>query len=451
MIRKLLSVPALLLLAGCAGTGFNTTSFQDDVLVGNYDSALERLDSFSEEDVAALLDRGLLLQAEGRYTESNAVFEKAEVLVEDLYTRSLSKEALSLLTNDRALDYRASGFEHAYISYYRAWNYLYLNEPDEVLVEARRINERLTFRSASCEDEGGACGHDLFLRYFSGLLFEWAGDWNDAYVAYKQADIARKTVQERYGIQPPPDLGPRLVRLARRLGFQDEIAGWAEAYGVDPGLAGNPSSVVFFWENGIIGHREAASVTIPIYHTETELIAKDRDAWSRKLAARRHEKRRTKVKLDYLLRISLPEYVARPPGSRRARVVLDRRESTLHPAAELSAMAARALDEAMGGIAVRAVSRALVKYLATRTADKEVGEGAGILVNLLTAVLEQADTRSWRSLPFEIQVATLEVPPGTYDCTLTVTGAGDRALETRDFPGVEVSPGNITFVRHRTF
>ena len=451
MLPRVAAILCLAALTGCAGAGFNNRAFQDDYVEGRFDSALEKLEAFSDEDVSALLDQALILQAQDRYVESNAAFEQAERLIEDLYTRSLSKETLALLTSDLALDYRASGFEHAYISYYRAWNYLELGQTDGVLVEARRINERLGFRSASCEEIGGACGHDVFLRYFSGLLFEWGGEINDAYVAYKQADIAAATTHELYGTPAPRDLGVRLVRLARRLGFSDQAAEFAEAYDVDvDAVAPSRSTVVFLWENGLIGTREEVTVLIPIFKGETESIAGDQDAWSHKLAERRHVSYE-KVELDYLLRVSLPTFVDNPPVARRAEMWLGKHSQETQEAAMLSAMAAGALDQAMAGILVRAIGRGLVKYLASQAADDEIGEGAGLLVNLLGVVLENADTRSWRSLPNQIQLATLPVRPGKYDGKLAVYGASDSGvIEEAEYETIEVPEDAVVFLRHRT-
>jgi hypothetical protein len=445
----------VLLLAavvGCAGAGFKNQTFQGDITKEEYAHALEQLEAFSDEDVSALLDRGLILQAMGRFEESNAAFEKAERLVADLYTRSLSKEALSLLTSDLALDYRASGFEHAYVAYYRAWNYMELGQRDGVLVEARKINERLTFRSASCEEQGGACGHDVFLRYFSGLLFEWGGELNDAYIAYKQAGAAAATSEELYGTLPPRDLGLRLVHLARRLGFRDQEAEFAGMYGLDPEELRRtpPGNVVVFWENGIVGSREEVTSLIPIFKGETQLIAKDKDGWSRKLADRRYVAYE-KVELDYLLRISLPAFVDHPPQAERAQMHLGSHSMTPHSVAPLSVMAAYALDQAMVGIVVRAIGRGLVKYLAKEAADEEIGEGAGVLVNLLGVVLENADTRSWRSLPNRIHMASFALESGKYEGRLRVYGSEERGLiEEADFGTVEIASGDIVFLRHRT-
>ncbi len=437
---------------GCAGAGFSNQEFQADVIDEDYDRALERLEAFSDQDVSALLDRAVILQAMGDYHASNAAFEIAERRIEALYTRSLSKEALALLANDRVLDYRASGFEHAYISYFRAWNYLELGWVDDVLVEARRINERLNFRSSSCEEIDGACGHDVFLRYFSGLLFEWAGEINNAYVSYVQADAARASSETIFGTEAPADLGIRLVRLADMLGFKEEASVHAEVFHLDlEEVRRLPrSSVVLFWENGMIGSREQINLVIPIFKGESGLIAQDRNGWSEKLAGRRNMAYQH-TKVDYLLPISLPSYVEYPPRATWAEMHLGKQSQETRSAAELSAMAREALDQALPGILVRAIGRGLVKYFASETAEEEIGEIAGILVNILGIALEQADTRSWRSLPYQIQVASFTIPPGAYEGRLRIYGGdGEEQIEEAEYETVEITDGSIVFLRHRT-
>ncbi len=440
----------VLLVTGCAGGKLNNGLFQADIAGGRYEAAMKQLESGKKDDVSVLLDRGLVLQALGRYDESNEAFARAEELIADLYTRSVSKEALRLLTNDLATDYRATGYEHAYIAYYRAWNYLQLGRESDVLVEARAINERLNFRSDSCPDRDGACGHDVFLRYFSGLLFEWGGEVNDAYVAYKQADLARGTLEEAYATAPPPDLGERLVRLGLRMGFDEEARTFAASYDIDMDTVRRThgSSVVVLFENGMISRREETALTIPIFKGEREKIRKDRDTWTRTLSSRAHESY-SAGDFEYLLRVAMPRLEERPPVGARADFTLGSVESRTRVAAPLAAMAGDAFDDAMGGILLRAVTRALVKFLASEAAEDK-SEVAGILVNLLGAATESADTRSWRSLPHEIQVASLDVEPGGYAGTLTVRGSDGRELSRQTFPDIRVPKGGVAFVRFRS-
>lgn len=440
----------VLLLTGCAGGKLNNGLFQADVAGGRYEAAFAQLKSAKKDDVSVLLDRGLVLQALGRYDESNEAFAEAEDLIADLYTRSVSKEALSLLTNDLAVDYRAAGYEHAYIAYYRAWNYLQLGRESDVLVEARVINERLNFRSDSCPDRQGACGHDVFLRYFSGLLFEWGGEVNDAYVAFKQADLARGTLETTYAAAPPPDLGKRLVRLGLRMGFDEEARAYARDYGIDVEAVRRTSgsSVVVLFENGMISRREETSLTIPIFKGERDQIRRDRDGWARTLSARAHEST-SPGEFEYLLHVAMPQLEDRPPLGVRADFALGPVELRTQVAAPLAAMAGAAFNDAMGGILVRAVARAIVKYLASEAAEDK-SEVAGFLVNLLGAATESADTRSWRSLPHEIQVASLDVEPGGYQGTLTVRGVDGQTLARQDFPDIRVPKGGVALVRFRS-
>jgi hypothetical protein len=440
----------VLLATGCAGGKLNNGLFQADVAAGRYEAAMKQLESGKKDDVSILLDRGLVLQALGRYDESNEAFARAENLIADLYTRSVSKEALSLLTNDLAVEYRATGYEHAYIAYYRAWNYLQLGRASDVLVEARAINERLNFRADSCPDRSGACGHDVFLRYFSGLLFEWGGEANDAYVAYKQADLARGTLETSYSTAPPPDLGERLVRLGLRMGFDEEARTFAASYDIDvDAVRRTPgSSVVVLFENGMIARREDTSLTIPIFKGERDEIRRDRDTWARTLSGRAHESY-SAGEFEYLLHVARPTLEDRPPIGVRAEFALGPAQSRTQVAAPLAAMAETAFDDAKGGILLRAVARALVKFLASEAAEDK-SEVAGILVNLLGAATESADTRSWRSLPHDIQVASLAVEPGGYAGTITVRGRDGQLLSEQTFPDIRVPEGGVALVRFRS-
>jgi hypothetical protein len=95
-------------------------------------------------------------------------------------------------------------------------------------------------------------------------------------------------------------------------------------------------------------------------------------------------------------------------------------------AQNVTALADKALSERMAGIAVKAVARAAFKYSlaegATRGAQHAVhGDAApwvGLAVGLLTkgfaVASEESDKRSWRTLPDEIHLARVWVPPGSY-------------------------------------
>src|SRR5690606_8924501 len=94
----------------------------------------------SKDQVLVFLERGLILHYADRWRESNEAFAAAERLADELYTKSVSEGAFSLLANDGAISYRARPYELAMVPYYKALNYAYLGLRDEAQVEARRAS-----------------------------------------------------------------------------------------------------------------------------------------------------------------------------------------------------------------------------------------------------------------------------------------------------------------------
>ena len=78
----------------------------------------------------------------------------------------------------------------------------------------------------------------------------------------------------------------------------------------------------------------------------------------------------------------------------------------------LDAMARRQLKDQMPGILLRTAIRAIVKSVAQDQAYKG-GMVLGLLTNVATVVTEQADDRSWRTLPERISVARATLPQGS--------------------------------------
>src|SRR6267154_2426568 len=100
----------------------------------------------------------------GRYEESNQFFEKA-FLFGEVYRINYLNEAASYLTNPNFTSYRGEDHEHLLIFYYKAINYLKMNNTDDALVEIRRLNirlQQLTDRYNSPDkDDHDAFGHVL--------------------------------------------------------------------------------------------------------------------------------------------------------------------------------------------------------------------------------------------------------------------------------------------------
>ena len=136
------------------------------------------------DELLRLMHRGLLLHYAGRYEESNEVLQRAEAIIDDRYTKSVSLALLSIVTSDRALAWLPSDTERLMVNYYGALNYLALGDPEEAAVEARRLS-RLLELGEEDEIEAEELAMRELLRYFAGSVFEASGNRNDAAVAYR--------------------------------------------------------------------------------------------------------------------------------------------------------------------------------------------------------------------------------------------------------------------------
>jgi len=174
---------------------------------------------------------GLVLHFAERFGESNEAFAAAERTADALYTKSLSEGAFSLFTNDNAISYRARPFEMAMVPYYKGLNYIYLGQREEAQVEARRASLLMAkYVDATLDGLRDADRSDLekirnnaFLLYFSGMLYDWDGELNDAFIAYRNAAVAYQQTAATLDTEIPPSLGRDLTRVAVRRGFRAEL------------------------------------------------------------------------------------------------------------------------------------------------------------------------------------------------------------------------------------
>lgn len=203
----LLSLTALA-VSGCGavfGNGFRSVSMapsglpwgeeyvRRSLVMGTYDQALERTvkgkDGAPDDEILRALFRGQVAYYAGRWGESAEAFAEADRLTEARYTKSASRGVVSLLTNDNVLRYSPPRTERLFAHYYAMLGRVQSGDVEGAAVDARRLSALL---------EGSM--HDLqaeerpthaALRDVAGAVFEAAGEWNDASVAYRNAALLR--------------------------------------------------------------------------------------------------------------------------------------------------------------------------------------------------------------------------------------------------------------------
>lgn len=449
-------LPLLLLgFCACAPHIADMSLVREEMSRGNYEAAHKLLGKGDEDDVLHLLEKGLLSHYAGLPEESNSVFERAEILSEDLYTKSISREAAAFLTSDLILEYSGTDMERAMINFYRALNYMDLGSPDDVLVECRKINQKLVFLRDQHEGDRSYYD-DPFLQYVTGLLYEWGGEVNDAFISYREAHRLYPDFTEKYGVAPPVTLPCDLKRTALILGMYDaaDEERWGREDNADESAneciqAPGNGEVFLILELGFVAHMDEVVLHIPIFKDETDLAESYDEDFFLSLADRAAGYDAGGRELAYLLSVAVPHYVYTQPEIRLGRLTVGEIRADAVKAQDLSAIALQRLNERLPGILAKTAARAVTKYLAKKGAKGKWGKGAGFLVDVFGSAMEHADTRSWLSLPSEIHVARLSIPAGTHETTLELIDRTGECIGTVDFGEIRVGEGDIAFLHYR--
>jgi hypothetical protein len=440
-------------LSGCASYTQQALGVRDPLARGD----LEAAQVFLEEEkpggdgLPYLMELGLVLRYRGEYVRSNEVFERAEQVIDELYTKSISREALSLAMNEELILYDGEMWERVLIHYYRALNYVELGQFEDALVECRKVNHKLAVYVDS-SDNPPTYRTDAFAQYLTAILYEASGELNDAWVSLRLADEAYAHYAEAYGVDQPESLTGDLLRLAHDQGDRDVFEQLRERFPDSPfqdtQALLHQGEIVLFYEEGFIPAKIQHDITIPILKDE---YSDDHDDLAHELSTRAHGNYTyKKTELEYLLRVALPAFPPPVPGEGVGWATMSTGglESRTELAENLDAIARRGLDDRMGGIIFKTILRGLTKYALTRAADEK---DAGWLANLFTAATEKADTRGWITLPQTIQIGRLVVDPGVHDLEVRCYWPSGELLETLVFEGVEVGAGQVQILSHRVF
>ena len=416
------------------------------------------------------MDRGMTLHLAGEYVQSNAQLEVAAREVERLYTRSIRTETSAFLTNDTVLPYEGDPYEHVMINIIKALNYAAMGQLMDAVVEARQIDHRLNVLSDTAKEKDGY-REDAFARYLTGVLYESTGDLNNAFIAYRKAYDIYDATKNWARTPMPPMLRADLLRTTDALHMTAEFEEYRRLF---PNTQWMPRSeqqqlaqVVVIGYNGRAPRKEDAFLDIPISLSALQLVLLNRGV----IHASNRQERRVADSVLYglngrVVRVALPKLIPQKTS------VLHETVTLMPPAGEPisatselvyngTALAERSLSDRLPGITTKALARAAVKFAAaeaaTRGSQQAVNKGdapwVGLLVGVLTHGLavasEVSDTRSWRTLPDEIQIARLWVPAGEYHSRIqALTRGGGSTQMTSPHPLV-LRAGHTVFLIQR--
>lgn len=422
-----------------------------------------------ESRVLYQMDRGMTLHLAGRYQASNAMLEQAEEEVERLYTRRARTEAKAFLTDDSKLPYEGDPYEQTMINVIKALNYAAMGDWNEALVEARRIDHRL---NVLADRAGAKDGYrdDGFARYLSGMLYEGAGDLNNAFIAYRKAYDAYRNTRSWSHTSIPAMLRADLLRTSEAIPLTEEHDAYRREF---PDVSWRPyaetkdlAQVIVVSYNGRAPRKEDQFIDLPVSLDALNLVLLNKAIGGN---TNSHNRRAVESVLyglnGHIVRVALPTLVPQKTQTAYGEVTASSANGTFGTKTELvhnlTALAEKSLADRLAAISMKAVARAVVKFALAegvgRGAQAAAGKDAGPLVGMLVGIFakamavasEEADKRSWRTLPDEIQLARLWLPPGEYELRVRSIGRSGGVVGREMIRSVRLQSGEMKWLIER--
>jgi len=451
---------AFSLIAGCAGKNFYA-KINAESAGGRYESALKDIETNrkeyypSKDTLLYFLDSGMLSHLAGKYKESNEAFEKAKMLSEQLYTKSLSAEGASLLINDSQKAYDGEDYEIAMIYLIKALNYAAMGEENSAMVEIRQLDH--FFKTISVN--GGSAGDEEIrpgALYFSAIVRESAGDSNGALIDYKNAISAF----EKKGTTPPRGLIKGCYAAAVNMGFRDEADRLKKNYDLKQNETerGSREEIIIVHINGPAPVKTGRTIEVSFgdgwaYAQSIQTSGDDQKKFAAaNAAARGFASKKT-------FSVSFPEYTQPPYSCAYLNVESEGKKFATEKISDITSAAVKSLKDRINRIRAKSIARAWIKHVlareAEKSAEKSSGKTMGMLVGgglrALSAATEQADIRSWRTLGAEIAICRIPAEEGTFNLHLAMKNSAGSDLGEKILGGVQVQKNKKTFLSVRTF
>lgn len=443
----------LLVLSGCA-------SFQLVDIFQGYNSqmkpvkAAQRLGDFvnaqkllgdraqgNNSYVLNLLEKGRLQFLAADWPASQKTFALAYQQVEEQRNKAkiqISKgiEKLgAVVSNDSTTSYEVPYYEQSMLHSYQALNYLFQQDVTGALVEIRRANLVQVNALKAYKDEVYQAQNELhnsgmstdslqggypsmanvigkvkngfqnaFTFYLSGILYEASGEPNDAYIDYKRA------------IEIYPEnqyLQQDVLRLATNLGMQDDLVSFQQRFGKYQARAlSEQGQVVVLVERDIVNSKRDVGLNLPVGRSNYGLK---------------------------FFSFSLPVYDEVLAQHSKLSIKNAERSYQSSEIVRIQSLAAKDLKDQLPSLLTRQVVRVVAKEQVRQKLSREAGDVGNILASIYNIASEKADTRSWSTLPDQVDIVRMDLPVGKQLLQVQVNGQ-QKNIE------VDVKPNRITLI-----
>jgi len=456
------------LFAGCSGYNGATQALSNAWAVGNTAAAVSAANNVvksgeGKDAVLFRLEQGTVLQANGSLLESIEAFDAAEEKINEYEAGAKTKvgrETLALITNLSTLPYRGRNYDKVMLNTYKALNYMALGDEDSARVELNRVNQRQenavvenAKRIEEAQEEAKAAANGTLTRdgkrvesydvkraqkstgvanaeaeLMTGLDAQIIGTYNDyvnpfsvfldgVFFAHKGLDAsdferARKSFQRVSGMSPSPYIEADLAMV--------------EAIIV--GQRPDPVTYVIY-STGSAPSRDETRIDIPTFIVSNNLS---------------------------YVGASFPRLVYAHNYTASARVMAEGKRYDTSLLCSMDSVISKDFKNEWPTILTKTLLASATKALAQYSIEKSVGDSLGnskdnpnnmaalfalkVGLSLVNAASNQADLRTWKTLPKQFHYARFATPK---------SGTATIQVGLNELP-VAIEPGQVNVILVRS-
>ena len=406
------------------------------------------------------MEKGKSSHLIGDYENSNRFFNKADQMLEN-GIGGVMDATVGTLVNPMSQNYKGEDFEKFMIHYYKSLNYLYLNNTEEAIVEARRISLQSQTQGDKFNNKENRYSKDAFSLMLQGFIYEIDRDINNAFIAYRNAADVYLNEKDStyYGIKIPTELKKDVLRLAAFNGFTAELIRYEKLFNLKylPKKIPEGGELLFFWENGLAPVKQQREFFFSlIKNNYGDMVFTDGNVV---IPFFNYNSNKVNAAAVHSLRVTYPMYIARNTHFSSATLSNDTISVALEKAEDIEVLAFKTLEQRFVKEMSKTLTRLAIKksaeYLVSESAkgsgknggDDALLTGLGYGMQLYNLLSEKSDTRNWQSLPNKIMYARIPLQQGENTITIELKTASG-AVESKTIK--VIGNGRLQFYNYAT-
>lgn len=421
---------------------------------GQYEEANKALDNNNAlkgkwNRLLFLLEKGKNFHMLHQPDSSNYYFNAADEYI-DQFRNNFGEYMRNLGLDQMSVQYRGEDFERFMIHYYKALNYVYKNQMEDAIVEARQITLLNQKQNDKFKGDTNCYFKDAFLINLQGMIYEAAGDINNAFIAYRNAFevYSCNSGSSYFGVPLAEQLKRDVIRTAYLNGFRSELDYYEQKFNMHyQPVNSEGGELILFWENGFVPLKDKQVYFYELVRrVEREgvryyLIDNSRGVVIPYFGA---PKNIDEIDFNYFksIRVTFPKYLPNPPYYLGANAAINDTTIPLEQIENINTIANTLMDKRLNEEMAPAIrsqtSNRIFEYLEKKKKrDQDTSKAAKLIPIRLSETIQIVDTRSWTTLPSSVYYARIPLQRGKNTILLkTRTIAGQDDVYTINVEGI---------------